>query len=71
MLITNVYWYLYFMKFNKIKPKFKKYSLPKIGLIALASDYMIERDFQCIKIKILICLLIELSVLIHWQEKSC
>ena len=36
------------MKFNKIKPKFKKYSLPKIGLIALASDYMIERDFQSV-----------------------
>ena len=48
MLITNVYWYLYFMKFNKIKPKFKKYRLPKIGLIALASDYMIERDFQSV-----------------------
>ena len=34
------------MKFNKIKPRFKKYCLPKIGLIALANDYMIEKDFQ-------------------------
>ena len=36
------------MKFNKIKPRFKKYSLPKIGLIALARDYMIEKDFQSV-----------------------
>ena len=36
------------MKFNKIKPKFKKHTAPKIGLIALASDYMIERDFQSV-----------------------
>ena len=36
------------MKFNKINPKFKRYSPPKIGLIALASDYMIEKDFQSV-----------------------
>ena len=34
------------MKLNKIRPKFNKYSPPKIGLIALSSDYIIEKDFQ-------------------------
>ena len=34
------------MRSYKIKPKFKKSIKPKIGLIALASDYMIEKDFQ-------------------------
>ena len=29
----------------KIDPKYNKYQNPKIGLIALASDYMIEKDF--------------------------
>ncbi|MDB4232593.1 racemase [Candidatus Pelagibacter sp.] len=33
------------MKSKKIDPKFNKYQYPKIGLIALASDYMIEKDF--------------------------
>ena len=33
------------MKSMKIDPKFNKYQNPKIGLIALASDYMIEKDF--------------------------
>ena len=33
------------MESKKIKPKFIKYRNPKIGLIALASDYMIEKDF--------------------------
>ena len=33
------------MKYQKIKPQFNKYIKPKIGLIALASDYMIEKDF--------------------------
>ena len=33
------------MKSKKIDPKFNKYQNPKIGLIALASDYMIEKDF--------------------------
>ena len=33
------------MKSEKIDPKFNKYQNPKIGLIALASDYMIEKDF--------------------------
>jgi len=30
---------------TKIDPKYNKYQNPKIGLIALASDYMIEKDF--------------------------
>ena len=30
---------------TKIDPKFNKNQNPKIGLIALASDYMIEKDF--------------------------
>ena len=33
------------MESMKIDPKFNKYQNPKIGLIALASDYMIEKDF--------------------------
>ena len=33
------------MKSKKIDPKFNKYQNPKIGLIVLASDYMIEKDF--------------------------
>ena len=33
------------MNSNKIDPKFNRYQNPKIGLIALASDYMIEKDF--------------------------
>ena len=33
------------MESQKINPKFNKYQNPKIGLIALASDYMIEKDF--------------------------
>ena len=33
------------MKSKKIDPKFNKTQNPKIGLIALASDYMIEKDF--------------------------
>jgi len=33
------------MDSNKIDPKFNQYQNPKIGLIALASDYMIEKDF--------------------------
>ena len=32
----------------KIDPKYNKYQNPKIGLIALASDYMIEKDFICL-----------------------
>ena len=34
------------MKRIKVKPKFNKYNSPKIGLIALSSDYIIERDFK-------------------------
>jgi maleate isomerase len=33
------------MKSKKIDPKFNKIQNPKIGLIVLASDYMIEKDF--------------------------
>jgi maleate isomerase len=33
------------MNSKKIDPKFNQYQNPKIGLIALASDYMIEKDF--------------------------
>ena len=33
------------MESKKIDPKFNKYQNPKIGLIVLASDYMIEKDF--------------------------
>jgi len=33
------------MESKKIDPEFNKYQNPKIGLIALASDYMIEKDF--------------------------
>ncbi len=33
------------MKLNKIEPRFKKISNPRIGLIALATDFMIEKDF--------------------------
>ena len=33
------------MESKKIDPKFNKNQNPKIGLIALASDYMIEKDF--------------------------
>jgi len=34
------------MKLNKIKPKFITKSNPKIGLIALGSDFRIEKDFN-------------------------
>ena len=33
------------MKLNKIKPQFIQNSNPRIGLIALATDFMIEKDF--------------------------
>lgn len=33
------------MNFKKIDPKFVKKTNPRIGLIALASDFVIERDF--------------------------
>ena len=33
------------MKLNKIEPQFIKNCNPRIGLIALATDFMIERDF--------------------------
>ena len=34
------------MKNIKIKPKFNRVNPPKIGLITLASDYIIEKDFH-------------------------
>ena len=33
------------MNSTKIEPKFISKSNPRVGLIALASDFMIERDF--------------------------
>ena len=36
------------MKYSKIKPKFNRYTSPRIGLITLASDYMIEKDFKSV-----------------------
>ncbi len=33
------------MKLNKIEPQFIKNCNPRIGLIALATDFMIEKDF--------------------------
>ena len=36
------------IKSNYIKPKFKKESNPKIGLLALSTDLTIERDFNSI-----------------------
>tara|TARA_B100001027_G_scaffold154535_1_gene108635 strand:+ start:16955 stop:17701 length:747 start_codon:yes stop_codon:yes gene_type:complete len=36
------------MKHNEIKPKFNLLNSPKIGLIALASDYVIEKDFRSV-----------------------
>ena len=46
------------MKSNKIQPKFNNQYNPRIGLIALATDFMIEKDFIEIikKIKTLIFL---------------
>ena len=34
------------MKLNKIKPKFTEKNNPRIGLITLASDFRIEKDFN-------------------------
>ena len=34
------------MKLNKIEPKFTKKNNPRIGLITLASDFRIEKDFN-------------------------
>ena len=36
------------MNFKKINPKFIKKTNPRIGLIALASDFVIERDFTTV-----------------------
>ena len=36
------------MKNIKIKPKFNRVNPPKIGLITLASDYIIEKDFHSV-----------------------
>ena len=34
------------MNFKKIKPKFSKKKIPRIGLIVLSTDYVIENDFS-------------------------
>ena len=34
------------MKLNKIEPKFINKNNPRIGLITLASDFRIEKDFN-------------------------
>ena len=34
------------MKLDKIEPKYLKKSNPRIGLITLASDFRIEKDFN-------------------------
>ena len=34
------------MKIKKIEPQFVKHQNPRVGLIALATDFMIERDFM-------------------------
>ena len=36
------------IKSNYIKPKFRKESNPKVGLLALSTDLTIERDFNSI-----------------------
>ncbi len=36
------------MELTKIKPKFRKKHNPRIGLIALASDFTIEKDFNLV-----------------------
>ena len=36
------------IKSNYIKPKFKKETNPKIGLLALSTDLTIEKDFNSI-----------------------
>ena len=34
------------MNLKKIKPQYLKKSNPRVGLITLASDFMIEKDFS-------------------------
>ena len=34
------------MKINKVDPKFVKEQNPRVGLITLASDFRIEKDFN-------------------------
>ena len=36
------------IKSNYIKPKFKKKTNPKVGLVALSTDLTIESDFQSV-----------------------
>ena len=40
------------IKSNYIKPKFKKESNPKVGLLALSTDLTIEKDFNSICYKL-------------------
>ncbi len=37
-----------FINFKNITPKFKKNFNPKVGLIALSTDYTIESDFNAV-----------------------
>ena len=58
------------MKLEKITPEFIKKHNPRVGLIALATDFIIERDFiKVIKDKEIDFLLIELSVIILLLKK--
>ena len=65
------------MKSDKIKPKFNKNVHPKIGLIALSSDLIIEKDFNYIlknknidlfvnRIERLYCVRMYLGYNCHW-----
>ena len=36
------------MKSNFVKPKFRNNTNPKIGLVALSTDFSIEKDFNSI-----------------------
>ena len=40
------------IKTNYIRPKFKKESNPKVGLLALSTDLTIEKDFSSICYKL-------------------
>ena len=41
------------INFKHIVPKFKKHFNPKVGLIALSTDYTIESDFNGVSLKAL------------------
>ena len=53
------------MESKKINPKFAESQNPRVGLIALASDFVIEKDFMnIIKDKDIDLLLIEYTAII-------